>query len=104
MSCPGLGRDLKIRNGEFHLFILETAGDLGTPQKRMVYQFNFDSETKKEYYFYGYKDLYDEIVTQDLTRDITTLFVKVYRGSSRDAPIYGSGMMSFSLMAKTQSV
>jgi len=98
VSCPGLGRGLKIRNGAFDLFILEKAGDPRTPQKRMVYRFNFESETKEEYYFYGYKELYDEIGTQDLTRDITTLFTKVHKGRSGDAPLYGSGIMSFSLM------
>jgi uncharacterized protein (DUF362 family) len=98
VSCPGLGRDLKIIKGAFHLFILEGTGDPRRPQKRMVYEFHFKSETKEEYYFNGYKELYDETGTQDLTRDITTLFVKIYKGRSSDAPVYGSGIISFSLM------
>ncbi len=98
VSCPGIGTDLKITNGAFHLFILEKTGDPRRPEKRMVYQFNFESETKKQYYFYGHKELYDEEGTQDLSKDITTLFTKVYEGGSTDGPLYGSGIISFSLM------
>ncbi len=98
VTCPGLGRDLKIQNGAFHLFVLQKTGDPTAPQKRMIYEFNFESETKEAYYFYGHKELYDERGTQDLTKDITTLFTKVYKGTSSDAPLYGSGIISFSLM------
>ncbi|HHT9118224.1 MAG TPA: DUF362 domain-containing protein [Candidatus Hypogeohydataceae bacterium YC38] len=90
--CKSLGSDkaMTIKKGRFNLFDI----DPETGHRNMHYVFNFDTPDGRQYYFYGFKDMYkDELF--DLVGDITTLFVKIYEGKDGTGKLYGSGVMYF---------
>ena len=93
VSFPPLGRALPVRNGEFSLFL----PDRETGKRRMTYSFSFTGKDGEDYFLAGYKVLDHEPRHFDLPRDITTLYTRLYRGDSPQAPLYGAGILRFHL-------
>ena len=82
---------MKIENGKYNLMNI----DPKTGHRNICYRFNFKDPGGKEYYFFGYKDVYNDRGKLDMTDDLTTLFVRVYEGHDDTGKIYGSGIMYF---------
>ncbi len=93
LSCPSLGRDLPIRNGEFSLFV----PDRETGKRQMTYSFAFNGKDGNDYFLSGYKVVHHEPRQFDLPDDLTTLYTRLYRGISSQAPLYGAGILQFRL-------
>lgn len=93
VSFPPLGRDLPVRNGEFSLFV----PDRETGQRRMIYSFAFTGKDGEDYFLAGHKILHHEPMRFDLPGDFTTLYTRVYRGTSAASPLYGAGILRFRL-------
>ena len=93
ISFPPLGRDLPIRNGEFSLFI----PDRDTGKRQMTYSFAFTGRDGKNYFLSGHKTLHHEPRQFDLPDDLTTLYTRLYRGNSSQAPLFGTGILHFRL-------
>ncbi len=91
VSCGPLGENLPIRNGRFGLF----RPDAATGKRHMTYSFDFQSSDGRDYSLYGYKVIFDDPYEVDLVEDMTRLFTRIYRGTSADAPLFGSGILHF---------
>lgn len=90
--CNSLGGEtgMTIKKGRFNLFDIDPL----TGHRNMYYNFNFNAPDGKQYYLFGFKDIFnDEVI--DLVEDITTLFVRVYQGEDETGRLYGSGVMYF---------
>lgn len=92
-SLKSLAGDEKmgIKNGRYNLMAI----DPKTGHRTICYRFNFKHPGGKEYYFFGYKDIFNDRGKFDMTDDLTTLFVRVYEGQDDTGKIYGSGIMYF---------
>jgi uncharacterized protein (DUF362 family) len=90
VSYPALGENLPLRNGYFGLFLPDPA----TAKRHMTYSFGFTGNDGKDYFLYGYKEIYDD-PKFDLVEDMTRLFTRIYRGNSAEGPLYGSGILRF---------
>jgi len=90
--CKSIGgeKGMVIENGRFNLFDV----DPQTGHRRMLYSFNFNAPDGIQYYFSGFKDIYHDKVV-DMLEDMTTLFVRIYKGRDETSDIYGSGVMYF---------
>lgn len=93
ISSRELGDRLPIRRGEFSLFVL----DREKGQRRMTYSFCFKGVKGEKYFFYGYKIIHHDPQRIDFEEDLTTLFTRIYKGSSPKGEIIGSGIMRFRL-------
>ena len=91
VSCGPLGENLPIRNGRFGLF----RPDAATGKRHMTYSFDFQSSDGRDYSLWGYKVIFDDPYEVDLVEDMTRLFTRIYRGTSADAPLFGSGILHF---------
>jgi uncharacterized protein (DUF362 family) len=91
VSCPSLGKNLKIKNGEFNLF----QPDGVTGERRINYTFSFTGRDGKDYYLDGYKIIYDDPGKIDLFEDMTTLFTRIYRETPTGGEILGSGILIY---------
>ena len=92
VSYPALGKNLSIRNGVFGLF----RPDPATAKRHMTYSFSFTGNDGKDYFLSGYKVIYDD-PKFDLVEDMTKLFTRIYRGSSTEGPLFGSGILHFKM-------
>ncbi|HHT9151962.1 MAG TPA: DUF362 domain-containing protein [Candidatus Hypogeohydataceae bacterium YC40] len=90
--CKSLGGEtaMTIKKGKFNLFDI----DPETGHRNMYYSFNFNSPDGEQYYFFGFKDIFNDKVV-DLVEDLTTLFVRIYQGKDATGKLYGSGVMYF---------
>ncbi|MFX1236736.1 MAG: DUF362 domain-containing protein, partial [Promethearchaeota archaeon] len=93
VSCADLGNDLEILKGEFNLFQPSEI----TGERRMTYEFFFTGSDGNEYFFEGYKVIYDDPGKIDLFEDMTTLFTRIYRKSDEELRSFGSGILRYSL-------
>ncbi len=84
-------KKMKILNGKYNLMLIDSQ----TGHRTITYRFNFHSPDGMEYYFYGYKDIFNDRAKADMMDDLTTLFVRVYEGKDDTGKIYGSGIMYF---------
>ena len=90
MLVPALSKEpLSAYNGVFNLFV-QNEGD--KERKRMNYTAQLISPTGQNYFFEGFKDIYNNIVV-DAWKDTTTLFITLYEGSSPDGKILGKGKL-----------
>ena len=80
-----------ISNGRYNLMAI----DPKTGHRTICYRFNFRDPGGKEYYFFGFKDIFHDRDSFDMADDLTTLFVRVYEGQDDNGSIYGSGIMYF---------
>ncbi len=88
---------MEIKNGRYNLMNI----DPNTGHRTISYRFNFKDPDGKVYYFFGYKDIYNDTGKLDMTDDLTTLFVRVYEGQDDTGEIYGSGIMYFRMKELT---
>ncbi len=95
ISSDKLGQNLPIRDGAFSLFI----PDMESGKRHMTYSFGFTGQDRQDYFLYGYKVIYDDPHKFDLMEDMTSLFTRIYKGSSADAPLFGSGILHFQLQS-----
>jgi hypothetical protein len=91
VSCPSLGKNLEIRDGEFNLF----QPDRETGDRRITYTFTFTGRDGRDYYLDGFKVIYHDKGKIDLVEDMTTLFTRVYRMDSGGGQLLGSGILEF---------
>jgi uncharacterized protein (DUF362 family) len=87
-----LGGSFAMENGIFNLFSVAPA----TGMRLMVYSFQFNAASGKQYFLYGEKHIKDDPGV-DLLEDMTTLFTTIYEGPDEQAPIYGAGQVFFDL-------
>lgn len=76
-------------DGKFNLFIQDPND---TDRKKMVYKAQLISQEGAEYYFEGFKDVYNDNVV-DAWKDTTTLFITLYEGVSTDGKAIGKGKL-----------
>ena len=93
ISCDLLGGTFSISDGTFNL--LSVSAETGIRQ--MVYSFKFKDVENRPYNLYGHKEIHDNSGKIDLLEDMTRLFVVIYSGEDKQAPIYGAGEMYFKL-------
>jgi uncharacterized protein (DUF362 family) len=91
VSCPSLGKNLEIREGEFNLY----QPDPGTGVRRITYTFSFTGRDDKDYHLDGYKVIYHDRGKIDLVEDMTTLFTRIYRMGPTGGELLGSGIMLY---------
>lgn len=91
VSCPSLGKNLEIKNGEFNLF----QPDKDTGKRHITYIFSFTGSDGKEYFFNGYKVIHHERKRLDLFEDMTTLFTRIYSGAAAGGELLGSGIVKY---------
>jgi uncharacterized protein (DUF362 family) len=94
ISYKPLGQNLPIRNGFFGLF----RPDPATGKRHMTYSFGFTGSDSQDYFLYGFKEIYDD-PKFDLMEDMTKLFTRIYRGTSNERPLYGSGILHFRIQS-----
>lgn len=91
MNFPPLGTDLPIDNGTLNIFSIGSeSGD-----RMLRYSFNFVAGGDT-YFVEGDKIIRDD-PGLDVVRDMTTLHLKVHKGSDGNAPVYGAGQLFFNL-------
>ncbi len=90
--CESLGgkKGMTIKRGRFNLFDVDPL----TGHRNMEYSFNFNAPDGKQYYLFGFKDIFNDKVV-DILEDLTTLFVRLYQGRDEAGKLYGSGVMYF---------
>lgn len=90
--CRSIGgeKDMTIKRGSFNLFDI----DPETSHRKMNYSFSFTTPSGEQYYLLGVKDIFNDKVV-DLVEDLTTLFVRIYKGEDESGELYGSGVMYF---------
>ncbi len=90
--CTSIGGDkgMTMRGGRFNLFDVNEE----TGHRNMRYRFTFTGPDGKEYYFTGFKDIFNDKAF-DILDDLTTLFVRIYEGKDASGRLYGSGVMYF---------
>lgn len=91
VSCPSLGKNIEIRNGEFNLF----QPDRFTGERRITYTFFFTGRDGKDYCLDGYKVIYHDPDKIDLIEDMTTLFTRIYRMGPTGSELLGSGILIY---------
>ncbi len=91
VSCPFLGKNLEIRDGEFNLF----QPDQVTGERRITYTFSFTGRDGEDYYLDGFKIIYHDAGKIDLLEDMTTLFTRVYRKDPAGGELLGSGILKY---------
>ena len=94
VSCPSLGKNLEIRDGEFNLF----QPDHVTGERRITYTFSFTGRDGKDYYLDGYKVIFHEPGKFDLIEDMTTLFTRIYLKDATGGELLGAGIMKYHLI------
>ena len=94
VTCEPLVDTSPIRDGLFNLF----SRDPKTRMQQMVYTFRFATADGVTYFLHGHKEIYDDRGEIDLVKDITRLFVTVYREEDDQARIYGAGELYFKLL------
>jgi cholesterol oxidase len=75
--------------GQFNLFIENPAAP---DRKKMAYTAHLKSKEGKDYYFEGFKDVYNDRVI-DVWKDTTTLFINLYEGYSSEGKLLGKGKL-----------
>ena len=92
LTAAGIGEDLAISNGKFNLF---RKGQGGIRQMSYSFDFRHDDEP---YRFEGHKEIIDDPTALDAIEDMTTLYFRIYRGTSA-APdaVVGAGILRFHL-------
>ncbi|MBI1803215.1 MAG: alpha/beta fold hydrolase [Ignavibacteria bacterium] len=80
---------MTVTDGLFNLFVTYPE-DVDT--RRMAYRMKLSTESGKEYYFEGFKQIHNN-PGFDMWHDATTLYVTVYDGNDAKAPILGKGML-----------
>ncbi|NUO08937.1 MAG: DUF362 domain-containing protein [Candidatus Brocadia sp.] len=90
--CTSIGNNhaMTIKKGKFNLFDINPL----TGHRNMRYRFNFHAPDGKDYYFSGFKDIFNDKAV-DIFEDLTTLFVRIYEGKDDSGRLYGSGVMYF---------
>lgn len=91
ISCPSLGHNLAVREGEFNLF----QPDQETGDRRITYSFYFTGRDGKEYFLDGFKVIYHDPGKIDLLEDMTTLFTRIYRMGPTGGELLGSGILKY---------
>ena len=91
VSYKPLGQNLPIRNGEFSLF----RPDPATGKRHMTYSFGFTGDDGQDCFLYGYKVIYDDPHKVDMLEDMTRLFTRIYKGTSAEGSLLGSGILHF---------
>lgn len=91
VSCPSLGKNLEIRNGEFNLF----QPDPVTGKRRITYSFSFTGRNGQDYYLDGFKAICRDPGKIDLFQDMTTLFTRIYRAGPAGGELLGSGIIIY---------
>jgi cholesterol oxidase len=81
--------DLSASEGTFNLFVKDSDD---SDRRYMKYSMKLRSEEGKTYFFEGYKDIYDD-PGFDMWKDTTTLFITVYKGENKEAPVFGKGIL-----------
>lgn len=90
MIAPAISKEpLSAYNGVFNLFIQDEADK---ERKRMNYNAELISPSGKNYFFEGFKDIYNNNVV-DAWKDTTTLFITLYEGNTSGGNIVGKGKL-----------
>lgn len=90
MLAPAVSpHPLTALNGQFNLFI-ENPSD--PERKKMDYKANLISVEGKNFYFEGFKDVFNDKVV-DVWKDTTTLFITLYEGDSSEGKLLGKGKL-----------
>ena len=91
-TAPGLGEDLEVVGGRFKLFRQDEGG-----VREMIYQFGFEAEGGR-FLLAGRKEIVDDPMALDAIEDMTTLFVRIYRGDTESpSSVAGAGILRFHL-------
>jgi uncharacterized protein (DUF362 family) len=85
--------EMLIKNGVFHV----TNGNMNTGHHTLSYHFNFETPEGQLYYFSGFNDIVCDKEQADTVEDLTTLFVRIYKGKDDSGELAGSGIMYFRL-------
>jgi uncharacterized protein (DUF362 family) len=93
VSYKPLGQNLPVRKGQFVLFRPEAK----TGNRQMTYAFEFTGNDGQDFFFYGYKVIYDDPRKIDILEDMTRLFSRIYKGTSRQGLPVGSGILTYKL-------
>ena len=90
MLAPKLSEHaLMAYDSTFNLFVED---EKNPGHKKMLYMAKLKSREGKEYYFEGFKDVFDD-KGFDMWKDTTTLFITVYDGNSAASEILGKGKL-----------
>ncbi len=90
MNAPSLSSfPMTALQGEFNLFI-ENPDD--EARKKMAYRIQLRSKEGQDYFFEGFKDIYNDR-RLDVWKDTTTLFITVYEGTSKAGKVMGKGKL-----------
>ncbi len=93
------GKNLPTRNGVFNLFKLDQEAGM----RKLIYSFEFSSESGEPYLFYGEKQVHKDagflMLAQDIKDDMTALFTTIYHGNTKERPA-GAGILKFNLRIK----
>ena len=93
VSAGPLGRGLALENGEFNIY----PGEHGSGLRHISYRFGFKSSAGEPYFFSGVKNIH--VNRREGSRaDNVTLYSKIFRGSSEDGELFGSGILLFDLL------
>ncbi len=82
---------LMATDGVFNLFVDSEGG-----HKKMLYSAKLTDQDGNEYYFEGFKDVFDD-KGLDLWQDTTTLFITLYEGLDPKGKILGKGKLIIEL-------
>lgn len=94
MYAPALSSaPLAAFKGVFNLFIVDPAQP---ERKKMQYSAQLISQEGQQYFFDGFKDVYNDKGV-DVWKDTTTLFISVYEGDSSSNRLLGKGKLHIEL-------
>ena len=89
--APALSKQpLTVTEGNFNLFVKDP-DEVGV--RLMIYQMTLTDEDGTCWLMHGFKKVHDD-KGFDVWDDTTTLFITLYEGSDRDAPVYGKGILN----------
>jgi cholesterol oxidase len=90
VQAPALSSDdLSVSEGVFNLFV-EDPEDKDI--RYMRYRMKLHAEEGQVYYFDGFKHIHDD-PGFDIWKDTTTLFITVFDGEDKEAPVLGKGIL-----------
>ena len=88
--APALSpRPLTVNEGTFNLFVVNPAQPA---IRNMWYKMPLVADDGRRYFFEGFKVISDHPLT-DVWHDTTTLYITVYEGPDRSAPVLGKGIL-----------
>lgn len=90
VTAPALSSaPLTISEGRFNLFAVDEQDE---NILKMNYNMKMHTVEGREYYFYGYKEMYDD-KGFDVWSDTSTLFISVYEGGDTSGKLIGKGIL-----------